>query len=72
MAKFRKVEIKIGRGNGYGQYIVYAEYKGKYVKAKTNDSEMFDWLEDDSHRALHQDAKRRAYSLIRRTYEDNF
>ena len=64
MTAFRKVRLKIARGNGYGQYIVSAIYKGKQVSAHTTDSETFDWLNDDSDKAKHQEAKRYAYSLI--------
>jgi hypothetical protein len=70
MANFRKVEIEIKRKSGYGQYEVSALYKGKIVKAHTTDSEMFDWLEDDSDKVKHLEAKQRAYSLIRRTFEN--
>lgn len=72
MSKFRKVEITMSRGNGYGQYYVHAKYRGKNIKAHTTDSEMWDWLNDDSNKEMHQDAKRRAYSLIKRTYEDSY
>lgn len=64
MAKFRKIELFIQRGNGYGQYVISAEYKGKQIKAYTTDSECFDWLEDDSNKEKHQNAKRHAYYKI--------
>lgn len=70
MATFRKVQIEIKRKSGYGQYEVSAMYKGKLIKAHTTDSEMFDWLDDDSNKIKHQEAKQRAYSLIRRTFEN--
>jgi hypothetical protein len=69
MANFRKVEMTIKRSNGYSQYLLQAEYKGKFISVRTNDSEMFDWLEDDSNRVKNQEAKQRAYSLIRHTFE---
>lgn len=70
MAYFRKVEIKISKKSGYGQYQVSSFYRGKDVKAHTTDSEMYDWLEDDSNKIKHQEAKQRAYSLIRNTFEN--
>ena len=64
MAKFRKVELEIGRGNGYGQYIIYAKYRGKDIKAHTTDSEAFDWLNDDSNKEKHLQAKKHCYYKI--------
>jgi len=64
MAQFRKVNLEISRGNGYGQYIVTAEYKGKQINAHTNDAKTFDWLNDESNKEMHQQAKRSAYNLI--------
>ena len=68
MTTFKKVRLEIARGNGYGQYIVIAEYKGKLIHAHTTDSETFDWLNDDSDKAKHQEAKRNAYTLIVNAY----
>lgn len=70
MATFRKVNLEIYRASGHGSYIVKAHYKGVEVKAHTHDSECFDWLEDDSNKEMHQQAKRVAYGLIRRAYEN--
>lgn len=70
MAKFRKVELHIAHVNGYGQYTVSANYKGKDIKVHTTDSECFDWLEDTSNKRKHEDAKRVAYGLIVRAYEN--
>ena len=69
MATFRRVNLAIRRGNGYGQYIISATYKGKEVKVRTTNSECFDWLNDDGDKARHQDAKRYAYNAIVRAYE---
>ena len=70
MTKFRKVEMTIKRYNGYGQYLLQSEYKGKFISVRTNDSEIFDWLEDDSSKIKNLEAKQRAYSLIRNTFEN--
>lgn len=71
MATFRKVQLSVSRGNGYGQYEVSARYHGKDIKVHTTDSEIFDWLDDDSNPEKHQDAKRAAYLLIRNAHEQS-
>ena len=72
MASWKKVALDIKRGRGYGQYIITARYKGKNVTAFTNDSECFDWLNDDSNKQLHRDAKRHAYNKIVLAFEKEF
>ena len=64
MATFRKVQLLIVRGNGYGQYIVIGNYKGKEIKVHTTNSECYDWLNDDSNKKKHQEAKRYAYNAV--------
>lgn len=64
MVTFRKVNLNIKRGSGYGQYIVYANYRGRDITAHTTDSECFDWLNDESNKELHLEAKRHAYLKI--------
>lgn len=71
MAKFRKVEIKISVLKGYHQYLLTAKYRGKEVEVIIEDSECYDWLEDDSNKEKHQEAKRYAYNAIKRAYEDS-
>ena len=71
MTTFRKVRLEIARVNGYGQYIVIAQYKCKLIHAHTTDSEIFDWLNDDSDIKMHQEAKRNAYSLIVNAYKNS-
>jgi len=70
MTTFRKVKLEIRRGSGYGQYIITATYRGKQVKAHTTDSECYDWLNDDSNKELHQEAKKHAYHKIVTAYEN--
>jgi hypothetical protein len=70
MATFKKVNLKIQRGSGYGQYIITATYKGKEVKAHTTDSEAYDWLNDDSNKEKHQDAKRHCYMKIVQAFDN--
>lgn len=70
MATYRKLELQISRGNGYGQYIVSSKYRGKDIKAHTTNSECYDWLNDDTNKAKHLEAKTYAYRLITRTYHE--
>jgi hypothetical protein len=70
MAKFRKVELRISKANGYGSYYITARYKGKDIKVHTNDSECFDYLNDDEDKERHQQAKRYAYSKVVSAYKD--
>ena len=64
MATFRKVKLSIGKLSGYGQYEVSAKYRGKQIYAHTTDSECYDWLNDDSNKYQHQQAKKHAYGKI--------
>jgi len=64
MATFRKVNLDIKRDSGYGQYIILANYRGKDIEVRTTDSEAFDWLNDDSNKELHQQAKRHCYMKV--------
>lgn len=64
MAKFRKVEFYMSRGNGYGQYLIHAKYKGKDLVIPTTDSEAWDYINDDSNKEKHMNAKRHCYYKI--------
>ena len=68
MATFRKTNLEIRRTNSYGRYVINAKYKGRDVVVYTNDSECFDWLNDDSNKEKHLQAKRHAYSKIVEQY----
>lgn len=67
---FRKIELEVVHGNGYGQYKVLAKYRGQWVVARTTDSEIYDWIDDDSNAEKHADAKRSAYQLIVRHFNE--
>jgi hypothetical protein len=69
MAKFRKIEMSIRHGSGYGHYILSAKYKGKNIEVVTTDSMIYDYLNDDSDKKRHQEAKRSAYLYIWRAHE---
>lgn len=70
MANFKKIELSIGRGNGYGQYYILANYKNKTIEVHTTNSECFDWLNDDSNKQKHKEAKQYAYRMIVETYKN--
>lgn len=75
MAKFRKVEFNMSRGNGYGQYLIHAKYKGEDLVIHTTDSEAWDYINDDSNKKKHDDAKRHCYYKIVDAYnnmKDNY
>jgi hypothetical protein len=72
MAKFRKVELSISRGNGYGQYCITANYRGKQIKVHTTNSECYDWLNDDTNKEMHLEAKQYAYRNIVKAYENYY
>lgn len=70
MATFRKVELNITRANGYGQYYIIANYKGKEIKVHTTNSKCFDWLNDHNNKEMHQEAKKYAYRAVVNAYEN--
>lgn len=70
MAKFRKVEFHMSRGNGYGQYLIHAKYKGKQMVIHTTDSEAWDYIDDDSNKEKHLNAKRHCYYKIINHYNN--
>lgn len=74
MATFRKVNFEMVRGNGYGQYIIEASYKGKDIKAHTTNSEAWDWLNNEGftkeEKEKHRDALRHCYFKIVEAYNN--
>jgi hypothetical protein len=82
MAKFRKVELSIRRGSGYGNYIISANYKGVDMEVHTHNGECYDYLDDDGengiiddikrHKEKHQEAKRYAYRRIVEAYKRRY
>lgn len=73
MITFKKTQmrcVRCVRANVHGgKYIIEAVYKGQEISVPINDSEIFDWLEDDSNKAKHQEAKSAAYMKVREAYE---
>ncbi|WP_303013772.1 hypothetical protein [uncultured Bacteroides sp.] len=70
MASFRKVNFAMKRGCGYGQYFIEARYRGKNLKIHTTNSEAWDWINDDSNKEKHQEAKRYCYYQIVDAYNN--
>lgn len=68
MTTYRKTPLECIRGNGYGQYLIRATYKGREIIAPTTDASIFDWINDDSNKAKHQEAKRAAYLRIKQAH----
>jgi len=68
MAKFRKVEFKMTRGNGYGQYIITSKYKGVDINIHTTNSQAFDWCEDESNKTKNNEARKYCYTMIKELY----
>ncbi|MCC8186488.1 MAG: hypothetical protein LIP08_02975 [Bacteroides sp.] len=65
---FRKINFEVSRGNGYGQYVINATYKGKLISTHTTDSEIWDWIDDDSNKEKYNDARRHCYREIVEEY----
>lgn len=68
MKKFNNVEMDMVRGTGYGQYEIYAKYKGILIKTHTTDSEAWDYFNDDSNKKKHRNALRHCYYKIVNAY----
>ena len=69
MAKYRNVEFTVSKGSGYSQYIIEATYKGVEITVTTNNSQMWDFLEDDSNPKKRQEALRYCHGRIMREYD---
>lgn len=70
MQSFRKVSFQMERLSGYGQYLIRGTYKGKELAVRTTDSEAWDYINDDSNKKKHQDAKRHCYYKLVKAYEN--
>lgn len=53
----------------YGYYVISSDYKGKKIKVESHESEIYDWIDDDSNMEKHQYALSRCYKIIRQEYE---
>ena len=72
MASFRKIKLEISKTNGYYQYVISAKYRGKYISTHSSNSQAFDWLNDDSNKEKHLEAKRACYYAIVTKYSHLF
>lgn len=57
--------MSISKTPAYGRYLITGVIGGKEVRAITTDAECFDWLEDDSNKEKHKEAKRHAYYKLK-------
>lgn len=68
MQKFRKVEMEMVRADSYGNYYITAHYRGKDIKVSTNDSEAWDWFNNEGdtkeEKEKHGEALRHCYYKI--------
>lgn len=64
MKSFRKVKFEMRKLSGYGQYLIIGFYRGKEVRVRSTNSEAWDWWNDESDKAMHQNAKRYCYTRI--------
>lgn len=62
-------EINVSRGNSYGHYKITSKFYGREITCTTTDSEMYDWINDNSNRSKHSWAKKAAYIAIQRAAE---
>lgn len=66
---FRNVKFTIRPTNIRGWYVVNATYKGKKIRVKTSDSEIYDYVDYDSDRVMYDHARRSCYTLISMEYK---
>lgn len=59
----------IRRGNGYGQYIITGKVNGIPIKVSTQDSEAFDWFDDDEDVEKHESAVNHVNMKLEMAYE---
>jgi hypothetical protein len=61
--------MNIRRGNGYGHYIISGTVNGVELEVVTNDSEAFDWLNDDSNEEMQNEAISHCKMKLEMAYE---
>ena len=70
--KFNKIDLTIyAICHSYGQYLITAHYRGKYVTAHTTDSEAFDYLYNPDNKIKHLEAKRHCYYKIVEAFKNS-
>ncbi len=71
MATFRKVNFEMRRGNGYGQYVIEARYRGQNIKVSVPRIQRLGiWINDESNKEKHNDARRHCYLKIVEAYNN--
>lgn len=66
---FRNVKFTIRPLAMHGWYVINATYKGMKVRVKTSNSEIYDYVDNDSDRAMRDYARRNCYVLISMEYK---
>lgn len=66
--KFKKVEFEMVRDHGYNAYLIIGKYRGKDIQVRTNDSEAWDYLDDDSNKEKRDNARKYCYLKIVEEY----
>lgn len=63
---------KIKRETGYGQYVITGKVNGIHVETKTDDSEAFDWFNDDENIEKHEAAVHHVDMKLDMVYEQYY
>lgn len=66
---FRKVKFTM-KMVGYGRYELQSLYKGVPITLHLSDSQIFDWIDDDSDQLRYDAARKTCYRMIVQRYED--
>ena len=67
--KFRNVKFTIELTSSYGHYIIRSHYRGRDIKIKTTDAELYDWIDDTSNKEKNHWALKSIYNDIVLAYE---
>ena len=63
-------EISAKPLSGYGRYELSAKFYNREITCITNESEVYDWLSDDSDKRKHAEAKQVALMLLQRAAKE--
>lgn len=66
---FKKITFYISKASGYGRYVINAVYKGRDISVRTNDSEIYDFIDNESDKAMYNWARRSCYVLVSMEYQ---
>ena len=66
--QYHKVKFSIERAHGYGRYLITGNYYGKEVVVYTNDSAIWDYVDDDEQPKKQKEAREAVYRKIVNEY----